>query len=201
MNNEKKQYFDDILNKEKKIRTIDMNEDDIGKNYSLKNSTGELSSYDNHPGDLATETFEAEKNLSFHNLDKYVIEEIDHALIKIMEGSYGKCEECSKEINQERLEMIPYTRHCIECEKKLDTRMYNEENGRPIEEQSLYPPFARSNMDNSPEGQTGFDGEDTWQKLNTFNAIDSTNAEQPEDNIGVVEPVELISNEQYKKQL
>ena len=42
---------------------------------------------------------------------------INHALEKILDGSYGKCEECSKEINRDRLEALPMARLCMECKQ------------------------------------------------------------------------------------
>lgn len=41
--------------------------------------------------------------------------EIDHALAKFDEGSYGKCERCGQQIGEARLEAMPATRWCINC--------------------------------------------------------------------------------------
>ena len=42
---------------------------------------------------------------------------INHALEKILDGSYGKCEGCGKEINRDRLEALPMTRLCLDCKQ------------------------------------------------------------------------------------
>ena len=185
----------------KKEREKSLNNDHLGLGESIRDNASELSSYDNHPGDLGTETFEAEKNFSFRNNDKFIIAEVDEALRKIKNGTYGLCEHCGKEITEERLDIIPYTRLCISCEEKFPLKAEDREKGRPIEEQVLEPPFGKSFRDDSLEDDVMYDGEDTWQDVNEYNVITSDNPFSKDDNIGYVEDVESISNEQYRKQL
>lgn len=45
------------------------------------------------------------------------LEGINHALEKILDGTYGKCEECSQEINRDRLEALPMVRLCMACKQ------------------------------------------------------------------------------------
>ncbi len=45
---------------------------------------------------------------------------MDEAERKLREGSYGVCEECGKDISEERLAALPYAVRCIECEEKLE---------------------------------------------------------------------------------
>ncbi len=45
------------------------------------------------------------------------LEGINYALEKILDGSYGKCEECAKEINRDRLEALPMVRLCMSCKQ------------------------------------------------------------------------------------
>src|SRR4051794_14920572 len=77
-------------------------------------SISELSSIDQHPGDIGTETFEREKDFSLLEQLEAEIGDLDAALRKIDEGTYGVCEICGKEIEPERLEAVPGTRTCIE---------------------------------------------------------------------------------------
>ncbi|NLM42454.1 MAG: molecular chaperone DnaK [Clostridiales bacterium] len=185
----------------KKEREKSLSGEHLGLGESIKDNTSELSSYDNHPGDLGTETFEAEKNFSFRNNDKFVIVEVDEALRKIENGKYGLCEGCGKEIAEERLDLIPYARLCISCEEKFSLKAEDQEKGRPIEEQVLMPPFGRSFRDNSLEDDVMYDGEDAWQDVNVYNVATSDNPFTKDDSMGYVEDVESISNEQYRKQL
>jgi YteA family regulatory protein len=85
----------------------------IGSESESENIS-ELSSIDQHPGDLGTETFEREKDFSLLQQLEAEIEDLDAALRKVDEGTYGICEVCGKEIDPERLEAMPGTRTCIE---------------------------------------------------------------------------------------
>lgn len=201
MEKQKMDKYKGLLLKEKKKREDSLNEDKIGLGASIKDDTSELSSYDNHPGDLGTETFEAEKNFSFRNNDKYIINKINDAIKKINDGSYGICEYCNKEIDENRLDAIPCAKFCIKCEESIGQRNRNEEKGRPIEEQVISPPFSRSFRDNALDDNIEFDGEDSWQAVNVYNVITSDNPFSKDDSAGYVEDVESISNERYKKQL
>ena len=81
---------------------------------SETDSISELSSLDQHQGDLGTETFEREKDFSLLEQLEAEINDLDAALRKIDEGTYGRCEVCSQEIDGERLEAMPGTRTCVE---------------------------------------------------------------------------------------
>jgi RNA polymerase-binding transcription factor DksA len=74
----------------------------------------ELSSLDQHMGDLGTETFEREKDFSLLEQLEAEIGDLDAALRKVEDGTYGICEICSRAIDPERLEAMPGTRTCIE---------------------------------------------------------------------------------------
>lgn len=77
-------------------------------------SISELSSLDQHQGDIGTETFERAKDFSLLEQLEAEINALDAALRKIDEGTYGRCEVCSNEIDAERLEAMPGTRTCRE---------------------------------------------------------------------------------------
>lgn len=201
MNKNEVKHFKELLYEEKEKREDSLEDERMGHGISIRDLTGELSSYDNHPGDLGNETFEAEKNVSFRTREKFLLSEIQVALNKINEGTYGLCEICHKEIDKDRLEVRPYSRLCINCEKEVGDKTQNEEKGRPIEEQVLYPPFGRSFTDNSVKDSVQFDGEDTWESVNEYNVRMSDNEFGEDESVGYVEDVEQISNDQYRKQL
>jgi RNA polymerase-binding transcription factor DksA len=81
---------------------------------SETDSISELSSLDQHQGDIGTETFEREKDFSLLEQLEAEISDLDAALRKIDEGTYGRCEICNQEIDPERLEAMPGTRTCRE---------------------------------------------------------------------------------------
>lgn len=74
----------------------------------------ELSSLPRHQGDTGTETFEREKDFSLLEQLEAEIGDLDAALRKIDDGTYGTCEVCGKTIEPDRLEAVPGTRTCIE---------------------------------------------------------------------------------------
>ena len=83
-------------------------------------TSGELSSFDQHPGDLGTETFEKEKNVSLLEQVADELVEIEAAFQRLGRGTYGSCQACGRPIGDERLEAMPATRFCIEDQAKAE---------------------------------------------------------------------------------
>lgn len=144
----------------------------------LKESVGELSSYDNHTADLAAETFEREKDLGLRDHAKRMMAKVERALGKIEDGSYGICEKCGAPIEVERLDLVPYTALCARCSKEEEK--IPAKGPRPAEEEVLKYPFGRSFRDNSEE--VGYDGEDAWQDVARYGT-----ANTPQDEPGSVD--------------
>lgn len=70
------------------------------------------------PPDFAEQAVELENGETLVALDREVnaeIREIDKALRRIEEGSFGECTECGEPISAGRLEALPYTSLCIDC--------------------------------------------------------------------------------------
>lgn len=82
----------------------------------------ELSNYDNHPADAASETYERTKNFALGENYKEMMDRIEDALRKIEDGSYGLCDRCGEQIQVERLKAIPYATMCIRCQESLERR-------------------------------------------------------------------------------
>jgi len=68
------------------------------------------------------------KEFLFHqsNADRQLLQMVETALVRLREGSFGECISCGKEINAKRLEAVPWTRHCIECQEKLEKGLLEE---------------------------------------------------------------------------
>jgi DnaK suppressor protein len=68
------------------------------------------------------------KEFLFHqsNNDRQLLQMVDNALSRLREGSFGECISCGEEINAKRLEAVPWTRHCIECQEKLEQGLLEE---------------------------------------------------------------------------
>ena len=81
---------------------------------------GELSSFDQHPGDSGTETFEMEKNVSLLDQVEEELVEVEAAFDRLERGEYGRCQACGRPIGDERLEAMPATRFCVEDQAKAE---------------------------------------------------------------------------------
>lgn len=68
-----------------------------------------------HYADDATDTFLRERNLALRGNADGLVAQIDGALARLDEGTYGICERCGRPIGAERLEALPYTALCIAC--------------------------------------------------------------------------------------
>lgn len=77
--------------------------------------------------DRAASSYTKEFLFSQSNNDRQTLQMVDKALARIREGSFGECIHCGKEINAKRLEAVPWTRHCIECQEKLEQGLLEEE--------------------------------------------------------------------------
>jgi DnaK suppressor protein len=63
----------------------------------------------------ATETLELEKRLALENRTRKEMAEVEHALQKFDQGTYGKCDNCGKPIDPARLEALPQATLCLNC--------------------------------------------------------------------------------------
>lgn len=148
----------------------------FGKENAMSEQLGELSLYDNHPGDVGSEMYEREKDIALNEQASQHLDEVQQALQRMEEGLYGVCEECGEFIPYERLEALPTTRYC----KEHSPEKHVSQN-RPIEELIEYPPFGRTDLDE--EDAVVFDGEDAWQIVESWgNSNTPAFAEDPEVN-------------------
>lgn len=77
-------------------------------------SLGELSSVDQHQADVGTETFNRERDLSILERVQAELADVEHALRRLDDGTYGTCEACGRPIDDGRLEALPAARFCLE---------------------------------------------------------------------------------------
>ncbi len=71
------------------------------------------------------------KEFLFHqsNNERQLLQMVQGALERIRLGTFGECISCGTEINQKRLEAVPWTRHCIECQQKLESGQLEQAGG------------------------------------------------------------------------
>jgi RNA polymerase-binding protein DksA len=74
--------------------------------------------YDEDLVDVASETFEREKGIAIENSVSNLLQQVEEALGRIENGTYGVCEICDQPIHPDRLRAIPYARLCINCKER-----------------------------------------------------------------------------------
>jgi RNA polymerase-binding protein DksA len=73
---------------------------------------------ENHLGETASVTLDREIDYTLEENSGHVLNEIDDALVRLAEGTYGKCRGCGGEIPAERLEAMPWATQCIDCKRR-----------------------------------------------------------------------------------
>ncbi len=161
----------------------------------------ELSVYDNHPSDTATELFDKERGLAFKENEITIIKKIDDALASIDNGTYGKCKMCGNNIVEDRLEFIPYAQFCVDCQRQVNDSRPLEKHNRALEEYTIDYPFGYGYNDYDKDAQTEFDAEDSLQSVMKFERLENQTEWYTDSDNSYVDPMERISNQQYKEQL
>src|SRR5579862_8024764 len=77
---------------------------------------GEISSLPTHLADLGTEAFEQERDFGLAERSSVEIRQIDRAIERLDEGTYGICEQCAERISEERLRALPSADLCARCQ-------------------------------------------------------------------------------------
>lgn len=78
-------------------------------------ATGDLSAHRTHTADQGTENYQRELASQFKTLESATLREIEDALRRYQNGTYGLCERCGKPIARARLEIVPHARLCMKC--------------------------------------------------------------------------------------
>ncbi len=112
-----KKYEDLLLAKKKALL------DEMGViGTTIKDASGDLSSYSYHMADQGTDTMDREMAFMFASKSGRLVYHIDEALRRIQEGTYGKCQSCGKQISAARLEAVPHARLCIDCKAREEDK-------------------------------------------------------------------------------
>jgi len=89
---------------------------------SQKDASGDISSYTYHMADVASDTYDREFSLGLASNERESLYELDDAIKKIEEGTFGICEGCKSSITKTRLKALPYARLCLKCQEKEERR-------------------------------------------------------------------------------
>jgi RNA polymerase-binding transcription factor DksA len=86
--------------------------DGLGTETESENLS-ELSDVDQHQADIGTETFDRERDFSILEQVEAELADVERALQRLDEGTYGRCEACGEPIEPERLDAVPAARFCV----------------------------------------------------------------------------------------
>jgi DnaK suppressor protein len=75
--------------------------------------------------DKAASAYSKELNFSLSDTERQVLVQIDEALARVRTGAYGVCQNCGTVIGEKRLQAIPWTPFCIDCQELLEKGMLN----------------------------------------------------------------------------
>ena len=70
-------------------------------------------------GDLSQQSHEEWLFLNRNNLEKSLLREVEEALLRSREGTYGVCQECEEPISPKRLQALPWAKFCVRCQEML----------------------------------------------------------------------------------
>jgi DnaK suppressor protein len=80
-------------------------------------ASGDLSTVPYHMADVGTDNFDHEFTLGLIENEEEELREIDAALERLENGTFGMCDRCKQPIPRSRLKIIPYAKLCIECKR------------------------------------------------------------------------------------
>ncbi|MDD5561202.1 MAG: TraR/DksA family transcriptional regulator [Candidatus Omnitrophica bacterium] len=89
---------------------------------SQKEASGDISGYTYHMADVATDNYDREFSLGLASNERRALYELDDALKRIEEGTFGFCDDCKGPIAKIRLKAVPSARLCIKCQEKREKR-------------------------------------------------------------------------------
>jgi len=89
--------------------------EDAVLNHTVKDDSGDLSAYSFHMADQGTDNMRRETGFLLASKEGRQLLEIDDALRRIQNKTYGACTQCGKAINSKRLDALPHASLCIEC--------------------------------------------------------------------------------------
>lgn len=89
---------------------------------SQKEASGDISGYTYHMADVATDNYDREFSLGLASNERKSLYELDDALKRIEEGTFGICDDCQGGIPKIRLRAVPSARLCIKCQKKREKK-------------------------------------------------------------------------------
>ena len=97
------------------MRDLGMLEEHSTRATTVESASGPM--YSDHMPELGSDSMEREKAFLFASRDGVYYTQLEDALRRVADGTYGVCRECGKDIPTERLEAVPTTTICVPCKE------------------------------------------------------------------------------------
>jgi RNA polymerase-binding transcription factor DksA len=104
----------------------------VARDSLRSQSGGDASAFGMHQADAGSDAYDRDFALSLLSQEQDSLYEIDQALKRIEQGSYGVCEMSGKQIPKPRLEALPFTRYTVECQAELEKRNRYQRHRQPV---------------------------------------------------------------------
>jgi len=129
-----RRYHKLLLASRAKLEDVLARHTDEALKKSGKDDAGDLSGYSQHMADAGTDTADRDFALNLISSEQNQIKEIDDAIERMRQGSYGVCEITGRPIPPSRLASVPHTRYSIEGQKELERqrRAQRRRGGNPL---------------------------------------------------------------------
>lgn len=118
----KKQPRDDALaRRAEDLQELRQAEQDTSLSGDEREVSGEISLVGQHPADLAEFTYQRELEQTTHQLLDRETAQVAAAMRAREKGTYGVCQECGRQIPEDRLEARPEATLCVDCQRRMET--------------------------------------------------------------------------------
>ena len=126
MTNEQREHFEQRLLKERQRAVKALRQ--LDENLSPQDEAGDLTTYPFHLADEGTDTMEQEQGFLLLSKEGRLLYDIDEALRRLYKNpeEFGKCESCGTEIAYERLDIVPWATHCLDCQRLQESASATE---------------------------------------------------------------------------
>ncbi len=117
---ESKKFRDNLVKERANVEEEMRRQESTSLSRSQRDVSGDLSGYSFHMADAGTDTYEREFAGNLLTAEQKILFEIDGALLRMDDGTYGACQKCEKSIAKKRLEIVPYARLCKKCKEQVE---------------------------------------------------------------------------------
>jgi RNA polymerase-binding protein DksA len=121
MNKRARKKFEKLLleMQEKKLEYIATLRE-LAISRTQREASGDISAFTSHPADISTESNEREKVASLITRETQILKELEAALERIRDATYGECYTCGGDIPPARLQALPFATLCVKCQTEAE---------------------------------------------------------------------------------